>query len=328
MSQSAFFTVGRLTLAATLCTLGHGVVMAADFPTRAVTLVVGYTAGGAIDQSARLLGAELAKKWGHPVIVDNKPGANGVIGSTAVAGAKPDGYTLLVTATSHNLNKFVNKNLRYDVEKSFTPVALSVEVPNILVVNASSPYQTVQQLLEAIRAKRKPFSYASQGIGGVPHLAGELFKMRTGTDILHVPYKGAAQGMTDLMGGVVDMSFPSPGSAMAYINQGKLRALAVASNQRIAQLKDVPTFAEAGVPDYTISTWHGVLAPAGTPANIVAKINSDINDVITSAAFKTALLSQGSIAAEPLTPAQFAAKLAGEMKSFETIASKVDLGAN
>ena len=318
-----------LTSAIALALFAHcSASFAADFPTRPVTLMVGYTAGGAIDQSARLVGNELAKRWGQPVIIDNKPGANGVIAASAVAAAKPDGYTILVTATSHNLNKFVNKNLRYDVEKSFTPVAITVEVPNILVVNASSPYQNLGQLLTALRANQKPFSYSSQGIGGVPHLAGELFKLRTGTDILHVPYKGAAQGMTDLMGGVVDMSFPSPGSAMAYVTQGKLRALAVASNQRLAQLKDVPTFAEAGVPDYTISTWHGMLAPAGTPADIVAKINADVNEIIQTPAIKNALQAQGSIAAIPLTPAQFGAKLASELKSYEVIASKVDLTGN
>lgn len=322
LAPAAAITVALLYLAS------GATAYAVDFPTHPVTLVVGYTAGGAIDQSARLVGNELAKRWGQPVIIDNKPGANGIIAAAAVAAAKPDGYTILVTATSHNLNKFVNKNLRYDVEKSFTPVAMTVEVPNILVVNAASPYQTLGQLLTALRAKQKPFSYSSQGIGGVPHLAGELFKLRTGTDILHVPYKGAAQGMTDLMGGVVDMSFPSPGSAMAYITQGKLRALAVASNERLAQLKDVPTFAEAGVPDYTISTWHGMLAPAGTPADIVAKINADINEIIQTPAVKNALQSQGSIAAVPLTPAQFGVKLASELKSYEIIASKVDLSGN
>jgi tripartite-type tricarboxylate transporter receptor subunit TctC len=179
-----------------------------DFPSRNVTLVVGYAAGGAIDQSARLVGQALAARWGQSVIVENRAGANGTIAAAAVASARPDGYTLLVTATSHTLNKFVVKGLRYDVEKSFTPIALTVDVPNVLVVNAASPYENVGQLVTAMRAKQKDFSYASQGVGGIPHLAGEIFKLRTGTDMLHVPYKGAAPGMTDLVGGVVDMSFP------------------------------------------------------------------------------------------------------------------------
>ncbi|GAA4325411.1 tripartite tricarboxylate transporter substrate binding protein [Pigmentiphaga soli] len=305
-----------------------GPAAAADYPAHAVTLVVGYTAGGAIDQSARLVASELAKRWNQPVVVDNKPGANGVIAATEVAQARPDGYTLLVTATSHNLNKFVNKNLRYDVQKSFAPVALTVEVPNVLVVNAASPYRSVAELVAAIKEGKKKFSYASQGVGGVPHLAGELFKMRTGTDILHVPYKGAAQGMTDLMGGVVDMSFPSPGSVMAYVNQGKLRALAVASPERIAQLKDVPTFAEAGVPDYLISTWHGILAPAGTPADVVRKINADVNAIIAEPGFQQSLLAQGNMAAKPLTPGQFGQKLARELKTYGDIAGKVDLSGS
>lgn len=299
--------------------------LAADYPSHPVTFVVGYTPGGAIDQSARLIASELAKRWKQSVIVDNKPGANATIAAAAVANARPDGYTLLVAATSHNINKFVNKNLRYDVEKSFTPVAMTVEVPNVLVVNAASPYRNLDQLLAALREKKKPFSYSSQGIGGVPHLAGELFKLRTGTDILHVPYKGAAQGMTDLMGGVVDMSFPTPGSAMGYINQGKLRALAVASAERLAQLKDVPTFAEAGVPDYLVSTWHGLLAPAGTPPEVVAKINADVADILHDPAVRQALDAQGNLAAKPLTPTEFSRKLSRELEVYGDIAARIDL---
>ena len=303
-------------------------LQAQDFPNRTVTLVVGYAAGGAIDQSARLVGQALATRWGQSVIVDNRAGANGTIAAAYVAAAKPDGYTLLVTATSHTLNKFVVKGLRYDVEKSFTPVALTVDVPNVLVVNAASPYQTVGQLVSAMREKKKDFSYASQGVGGIPHLAGEMFKLRTGTDMIHVPYKGAAPGMADLAGGVVDMSFPSPGSILAYVAGGKLRPLAVSSTQRFPQLKDVPTFAEAGVPDFTIGTWHGVLAPAGTPAAIVAKINADINQVIQTPEFKASLQAQGNVAALPVTPAQFATKLSGELKAFEAVAAKIDLSPN
>lgn len=299
-----------------------------DFPNRNVTLMVGYAAGGAIDQSARLVGQALAAKWGQSVVVENRAGANGTIAAAAVASAKPDGYTLLVTATSHTLNKFVVKGLRYDVEKSFVPIALTVDVPNVLVVNAASPYQNVNQLVTALRAKKKEFTYASQGVGGIPHLAGEMFKLRTGTEMVHVPYKGAAQGMTDLVGGVVDMSFPSPGSITAFVAGGKLRPLAVTSNQRFPQLKDVPTFAEAGIPDFVIGTWHGVLAPAGTPPAIVAKINADINAIIQTPEFQSALAAQGNVAALPVTPAQFAGKMSGELKAFEAVAAKIDLSAN
>ncbi|CAN5549339.1 tripartite tricarboxylate transporter substrate binding protein [soil metagenome] len=298
------------------------------YPDRTVTLVVGYAAGGAIDQSARLLGQALSTRWGQTVVIDNRTGANGTIAAAAVASAKPDGYTLLVTATSHTLSKFVVKGLRYDAEKSFAPIALTVDVPNVLVVNAASPYQNVKQLVDAMHAKSKNFSYASQGVGGIPHLAGELFKMRTNTEMVHVPYRGANQGMTDLMAGVVDMSFPSPASIMAGLQSGKLRALAVTSDQRFPALKDVPTFAEAGITGFTIGTWHGVMAPAGTPAAVVDKLNADINDIVRSAAFKTALEAQGNMAAAPVTPAQFAAKLSTEMRAFEAVASRVDLTAN
>ncbi len=312
----------------TLCAaISCGASLAQNFPNHTVTFIVGYSPGGAIDQSARLLAQELSKRWGQPIVVDNRPGANGTIAATAVANAKPDGYTILVTATSHNLNKFVNKNLRYDVEKSFSPVAMTVDVSNILVVKADAPYQTLDQFIAAVKAAPEKFSYASQGIGGIPHLAGEMFKLKTGTRIMHVPYKGAAQGMTDLIGGVVDMSMPSTGSVMNFIEQGKLRALAVASNQRFKQLPNVPTFAESGVPDFIVSTWHGLLAPAGTPPEIVFKINADVNEIIQTEAFKNTLLTQGSVAAEPLTPDQFSQRLKKELKIYGEVASAINLGA-
>lgn len=307
--------------------LSCGTSLAEPFPNHTVTFIVGYSPGGAIDQSARLLAQALSERWGQAVIVDNRPGANGTIAATAVANAKPDGYTILVTATSHNLNKFVNKNLRYDVEKSFSPVAMTVDVSNVLVVNANAPYRTLDQFIAAAKTAPGKFSYASQGIGGIPHLAGEMFKLKTDTRIMHVPYKGAAQGMTDLIGGVVDMSMPSTGSVMNFIQQGKLRALAIASKHRFKQLPDVPTFAESGVPDFIVSTWHGLLAPAGTPPEIVFKINADVNEIIQTDAFKKALLTQGSIAAEPLTADQFSQRLAKERKIYGEVASAIHLGA-
>jgi len=322
--RSVRFFAPVLTLcAAIFC----GASLAQNFPNHTVTFIVGYSPGGAIDQSARLLAQELSKRWGQPIVVDNRPGANGTIAATAVANAKPDGYTILVTATSHNLNKFVNKDLRYDVEKSFSPVAMTVDVSNILVVKADAPYQTLDQFITAVKAAPEQFSYASQGIGGIPHLAGEMFKLKTGTRIMHVPYKGAAQGMTDLIGGIVDMSMPSTGSVMNFIEQGKLRALAVASNQRFKQLPNVPTFAESGVPDFIVSTWHGLLAPAGTSPEIVFKINADVNEIIQTEAFKNALLTQGSVAAKPLTPEQFSQRLKKELKIYGEVASAINLGA-
>jgi tripartite-type tricarboxylate transporter receptor subunit TctC len=323
------FSSRRAAVAAAACLLALPVMAQTPaFPNRPVTLVVGYAAGGAIDQSARALAQALSTRWGQSVIVDNRAGANGTIAAAAVAQARPDGHTLLVTATSHTLNKFVIKGLRYDVLNSFAPVALTVDVPNVLVVNANAPYRNVGELVTAMRAKKKDFSYASQGVGGIPHLAGEMFKIRTGTEAIHVPYKGAAPGMTDLAAGVVDMSFPSPGSVMPLIAAGKLRALAVTSSQRFAALKDVPTFAEAGVPDFVIGTWHGVLAPAGTPAAVVARINADINEIIQTPEFKTSLEAQGNVAAAPVTPAQFGTKLASELRAFEAVATRIDLSAN
>ncbi len=318
-----FFLVTFALCTALFCSASH----ADDYPERPITFIVGYSAGGAIDQSARLLAQALSRRWGQTVIVDNRPGANGTIAATAVANAKPDGYTILVTATSHNLNKFVNKDLRYDVEKSFTPVAMTVDVSNILVVNANSPYQNLKQLISAVKAEPNKFSYASQGIGGIPHLAGEIFKQKAGIQITHVPYKGAAQGMTDLIGGIVDMSIPSTGSVMHFLQQGKLRALAIASDERFEQLPNVPTFAESGIPDFIVSTWHGLLAPAGTPSNVVLKINTTVNEIIQTEAFKKALLAQGSVAAKPVTPEQFSRRLATELETYGQVATAIGLGA-
>jgi len=322
------YTAGRYALgcAAVAALPLQSALAETNYPTRPITLIVGYPAGGAIDQSARILGKALAERLGQSVVVDNRPGANGTIAAATVANAKPDGYTLLVTATSHNLNKFVHKNLRYDVEKSFSPVALTVEVPNLLVVSADSPHQNLQQLLTAIRSQSKPMSYGSQGIGGVPHMAGEIFKIRTNTDLLHVPYKGASQGMTDLIGGTIDMFFPSPGSVMGLITQGKLRALAVASPERLAALPDVPTFAEQGIADYQISTWHGVLAPAGTPAPVINTLNRAINEIVATDAFKQELSTTGNLPAKPLSTEEYARKLATELADYEQVAKAINLG--
>jgi len=329
MNLPFFVKRSLFAFAVAMGSLATGAAISGEtYPARPVTFVVGYSPGGAIDQSARLIAQELSRRWGQPFVVENRPGANGVIAAQAVANAAPDGYTLLVTATSHNLNKFVNRNLSYDVEKSFTPVAITVEVSNVLVVNAESPYQTLQQMVAALKDPTKQFSYASQGIGGIPHLAGEMFKMKTGADILHVPYKGAALALTDLMGGVVDMSLPSTGSVMGYLQQGKLRALAVAANERVDQLKDVPTFAESGIPDFVISTWHGILAPAGTPKEIVDKLNAEINDIIQTPEIQEVMVQQGNFAAQPLTPEEFSEKLARERDMFGELAEAINLGSS
>jgi tripartite-type tricarboxylate transporter receptor subunit TctC len=293
---------------------------AGSYPDRAVTLLVGYPPGGAIDQSARLVAQALSERWGQPVVVENRAGANGTIAATRVATAKPDGYTLLVTATSHTLNGLVMKKLPYDTQTGFTPVALIVDVPNVLVVNAASPYQTLSDLVTTMRTKQPPLSYASQGVGGIPHVAGELFALRTGAPLNHVPYKGANQGLADLVAGFVDMSFPSPASAMPHLRSGKLRALAVSAPERFQLLQDVPTFAEAGIAEFTVGTWHGLLAPAGTPESVVARINADINAIISSAAFHDSLVAQGNMPAARVTPQAFAERLSRERRMFEPLA--------
>jgi tripartite-type tricarboxylate transporter receptor subunit TctC len=292
---------------------------AANYPTKPVRLVVPFPAGGTTDILARAVAQKLSEAWGRQMIVDNRPGAGGNIGSDLVAKSAPDGYTLLMgTVGTHAINPSLYKNMPYDHVKDFAPVILVAGVPNVLVVNPSLPVHSVPELIAYAKANPGKLNFASSGNGTSIHLSGELFKAMTGVEMTHVPYKGSAPALTDLIGGQVQLMFDNLPSSLPFIKAGKLRALAVTSGARAAALPDLPTLAESGLPGFEASSWFGVLAPAGTPRDIVAKLNGAIAGWLASPEAKEKLLAQGAIAAGG-APDDFARHIGAETSKWAKV---------
>ena len=268
------------------------------YPTKPVRLVVPFPPGGTTDILARAVAQKLSETWGQQVIVDNRPGAGGNIGSELVAKSAPDGYTLLMgTVGTHAINPSLYAKMPYDHVKDFTPVILVAGVPNVLVVNPSLPVNSVSELIAYGKANPNKLNFASSGNGTSIHLSGELFRTMTGVQMTHVPYKGSSPALTDLIAGQVQLMFDNLPSSLQFIRAGKLRALAVTSLERSSALPDVPTLAESGLPGFEASSWFGVLAPAGTPNDIIAKLNTAIAGWLATADAKEKLAAQGAIAA-------------------------------
>jgi tripartite-type tricarboxylate transporter receptor subunit TctC len=273
-----------------------GTASAADkYPVKPITYVVPFAAGGTTDILGRLIGTRLSPMLGNtPIVVENRPGAGGNIGSDYVAKAKPDGYTLVGgTISSHAINVSLYPKMPYDPVKSFAPVALIGTLPNVLVVNASSPYHSVQEVIAAAKAKPQAISFGSSGNGTSQHLSGELFKSMAGIEMLHVPFKGSAPSVQALLGEQVTLIFENILAAIPLIHAGKFRALAVTSATRSSNLPDVPTISEAGLKGYEIVSWQAIFAPAGTPAPIVQELASDIHKIILESDMKSRLLALG-----------------------------------
>ena len=282
------------------------------YPNHPIRLVVPFPAGGTTDILARDAAPKLTEALGQSVVVDNRPGAGGNIGADLVAKSAPDGYTLLMgTVGTHAINPSLYAKMPYDHVKDFAPVVLVAGVPNVLVVNPSLPVNSVADLIKLAKSKPGAINFASSGNGTSIHLSGELFKTMAGVDMTHVPYKGSAPALTDLMGGQVQVMFDNLPSSLQQIKAGKLRAIAVTSAKRSPALPDVPTIAESGLPGFEASSWFGVLAPAGTPPAIVARLNAEINKWLQSPEGKEQLLGQGAQAAGG-TPEQFAAHIRAE----------------
>ena len=279
----------------------------ATYPERAIKLIVPFAAGGGTDLVARVIGGAMTNELHQTVIIENKPGGSTIIGTDALAKSAPDGYTLVMATFAHAVNPSLKTKLPYNQDKDFAPVCLIGISPNVLVVSAASPYQSVKELLEAVKANPGKFSYASQGSGTSAHLAGELFASLTGAKLLHVPYKGAAPALTDLMGRQVDMMFATASAVGNLIEAGKLRALAVTTTDRSTSpvLAKVPTIAESGVPGYSAGSWYGVFAPAGTPKEIIAQLNAAITKGALSSSFKNQVESEGLVI-KTGTPEDFA----------------------
>ena len=295
--------IGAALAAFLIC--GTSALAQQSFPTKPVHLLIPYPPGGAVDILGRTLGDELSKKWGQPVIIENRPGAGGTIASQVVAKSAPDGYTLVIVASGHAINPYLYSNLPYDTFKDFRPISLLGSSPNILLVAANSPYKTLADLLAAARAKPGSFSYGMAGIGTSTHLAGELLKYMTKVDIAAVSYKGGAPVINDLLGGHIPLSFNNIPESLGQIKGGNLRPLGVTSATRSPVLPDVPTIAEAGVPGYDTVVWWGLLGPGGLSADLVAKISKDCAEALHAPAVKQRLDNLGATVAGT-SPADFA----------------------
>ena len=296
-----------------------------NYPTKPIRLVVGFPAGGPTDVVARAFGDFAARALGQPVVVDNKPGANTILAAEAVASAPPDGYTLLLGALNHTMiPALYSHRVKFDALRSFAPVCSMAVSPTVLVVGPSMPVKTLSEFLAAVRAKPGERTYATPGSGSGGHFASEQFNRLAGTRMNHIPYKGAAQAVTDLMGGQVDSSFATLGSVLPQVQSGKLRALAVASPQRSPLLPDVPTFEESGVKGYSADAWYGLLAPAGTPPEIVAKLTKASADFARAPATAEKLRGLG-MQPQNTCGGAFTAQLDGEIKAATKTARELDL---
>jgi tripartite-type tricarboxylate transporter receptor subunit TctC len=289
-TRSFLFALATLLLAASSADLAL-----AGYPERVIRIVVPFAPGGGTDVVARTLAQEMARDLGANIVIENKPGAGTIIGTQAVAASQPDGYTLLMGTFANAVNPSLKAKLPYDPHQDFAPVALIARSFNIVVVNPKSPIASIADLIAAAKAEPQKLSYGTYGTGTSAHLAGELFKTLAKVTLTTVPYKGAAPAITDLIGGQIQVMFTTVASAASLIAAGQLRALAVTSAQRSPAFPDLPTVAEAGVPDYSAESWYGLFAPAKTPADIIDRLNRSAAAAVQSEAFKKLAVNEGLV---------------------------------
>jgi len=293
-----------------ICAFAHAA--AQDYPSRPIRLIVPFAPGGGNDTVARTVGQRLSLALHQPVVVENRAGAGGVLGAEVAARSPPDGYTLFLGGVgSQVINPSLHAHLSYDAEKDFTPVTLLASAPLVLVAHPSVPVESVQQLVALARAKPGQLNYASNGNGSSSHLAALMFDSMTRVEMVHVPYKGLAPALTDLLGGQVQIMFSSVVAILPHIKAGKLKAIGVSGAKRLSLLPDLPTIAEQGVPGYETSSWYGILVPAGTPKDIVARLSAELNNVLKEPEVRRVLANDG---ADPVggTPDDFAAYIKSE----------------
>lgn len=296
----------------------------AQYPNRAIKLVVPFPPAGATDVVGRIVAAKLGERLGQPVVVDNKPGAGGAIGSDLVAKSPADGYTLLIaTSSTHSIGPVLQK-LPYDPIRDFAPITHVANVPNVLVVSPTLPVSSVQDLVALARAKPGHLNFASSGVGTIVHLNAELFKMISGTDIVHVPYKGTALAIPDVANGNIAMLFDSLASVMPHIKSGKVKPIAVNAQKRQGLLPEVPTLTEAGMPQFDRYTWFGMFAPAGTPPEIVSRLQREI---VAALQAPDLLERFGNVGAEPVgsTPAEFVERIRSDATRWSEVIRKADV---
>jgi tripartite-type tricarboxylate transporter receptor subunit TctC len=292
---------------------------AQPYPTKPVKLVVPFPPGGSLDIAGRLIAQKLTEMWGQSVVVENKPGAGGNIGADFVAKSPPDGYTILLGALStHAVNPSLYKSMPYDAAKDFAPITLIAITPNVLVVSASSPVNSVKEFIAYTKANPGKLAFGSGSNGSAGHLAGELYKVDTGTDAVHIPFKGGAPATQALLAGDTQFMFDNLANAMAQVKAGKLKALAVTTAKRSPLVPDLPTMAEAGIAGFDISTWYGLFAPAGTPKDVVAKWNADVTKILNSPDVRARLVADGA-EPSPDSPDDFAKFIASELAKYARI---------
>jgi tripartite-type tricarboxylate transporter receptor subunit TctC len=302
-----------------------GSAFAADhWPSKPITLVVPFASGGTTDIIGRAVGQRLGEALGQPVVVDNRPGAGGTIGGALVARANPDGYTFLLATVAHTMAPGIYKTLPYDFQKDLEPIGMVALTPNVVLVNTSIPARNVQELIAYIKANPGKVNYGSAGIGSTEHLSGELFRSATGTDISHVPYKGGAPMMTDLIAGQIQMAIETSPSANPHVKSGKVKALAVTSAKRSPAYPGVPTVAESGVPGYEVTTWYALMAPRGTPEPIRQRMSAELAKVLKQSDVQKRFDDQG-VTAGDMTPPQLAAFIKTETTKWTKVAK--DSGA-
>ena len=299
---------------------------AAGYPNRPIRLIVPIAPGGSSDGMARILGQKLTESWGQQVLVDNRPGAGEIIGTEIVARSNPDGYTMELVSLRYSVNPSLLK-MPYDTVKDFAPITMTAAVGNVLVVNVKSPITSVKELIALAKQKPGELVFASSGIGGAPHLIGEFFALTTGIKLTHVAYKGGGPAVSDLLGGNVAMSFASMTSSLQFIKAGRLRALAVSSKERSAQLPDVPTMAEAGVPNIIVRDWQGLVAPRGTPKPIVDKLYGETRRILRDPANQERFATLGlDIIAS--TPEEFEVAIKSEIQRWAKVVKEANIKAD
>jgi len=319
MIQRRFTFPLGLALGLSLCTLAAAPSFAQTFPSRPVTLVVPFPPGGGTDTGGRVIAEQLSRRWGQPVVVENKGGAAGQIGADFVAKSRPDGYTLLLgNVGTQAINPSLYPKMPYDADKAFAPVSLVAELPLALMVNPSVPAKTAAEFVALAKSRPGQMSYSSSGAGGAPHLAAEMFKDQTGAFILHVPYRGGGPAIADLLAGHVQLSFMTVLEASGHIKAGKLRALAVTGDKRVPAFPEVPTLAEGVIPGFNAISWIGLLAPAGTPQEVQDKIAADVRAVLSDEAVKARFVALGGLP-RATSPQEFTKLIADDRARFAQI---------
>jgi tripartite-type tricarboxylate transporter receptor subunit TctC len=314
--------IAALLAAALVLTSSH--VRAQTYPARQITLIVPFAVGGSNDIIARAIGKKLSEAWGQPIVIDNRGGAGGVIGSADVAKAAPDGYTLLLVSSTFTINPAIKQNMPFDTVKDFTPVAFVARSPLLVTASNDLPAKSASELLALAKSKPGQITYASSGPGSINQISAELIALSAGVKFTHVPYRGGAPALNDLVGGHVDIYVSSLPQVLQLARTGKARALAVTSTRRTELLPDVPTLAEAGLPGFDLSSWWGIVGPAGMPADIVNALNTAIGKQLDSPELKTILSAEGAEAAT-MTPQQFGDLMRSETERWIKVAHEAKI---